>query len=612
MENNYSPNNVVDAKVLRKIQKRVLNDLKDAVSKSMGPGGSNTLILKGNSDDTLVTEYTKDGNKIIKNIKYQHPIEMSVKSEIENITRHIEKEVGDGTSTVVVMASHIFNGMCSLDGVDLEYPYEIIRAFKNCVYHISKNIRMYGKDASLDDIYNIAYISTNGNEDIANQLRDIYEEYGMDVFIDVSASTDENSYIRNYDGVTIDAGYSDPAMINNTERGTSRIRSLTNESVRVYHFQDPIDTAEMTGYLQTIIENNIVKPYLSLVNSYDKVNYIPTVILAPKISNDSAAYMRRLVQILHRFGEDMYSQKPPILIVTNYMGLEENFVDHISQLCGAIPIRKYIDLEQQKKDQEAQLAPTMENICNFCGYCGEVEATADVTKFIDPAMMYEKDDDGNKIYDENGKAVTTKTYNNIITFLEAEFKNAKATGSHAGTLGSLKRQMNAIKANMVEFFVGGISTSDRDSLRDLVEDAVLNCRSSATYGVGYGANVMGYSVLKYADEYRIPEANYSNLELTIRNIIKNAYKYTITDLYYMMYGGSGKVKEIYEGMDNCIMNNRIAIPFNMTTNEFDGKVLTSIESEPKILETIAKIITIMFTANQAILQAPNLKSYYIN
>ena len=48
----------------------------------------------------------------------------------------------------------------------------------------------------------------------------------------------------------------------------------------------------------------------------------------------------------------------------------------------------------------------------------------------------------------------------------------------------------------------------------------------------------------------------------------------------------------------------------MNTEQYDGKVLTSIESEPMILDTISKIITIMFTANQAILQTPALAVRY--
>ena len=104
-------NNIVSGEKLREVQSRVLRDLKNAIINSMGPMGSNTLILRGTSDADIVAEYSKDGNKIIKSIKYQYPIEMAIKSEIENATRRIEKEVGDGTSSVVVMASLIFDNL---------------------------------------------------------------------------------------------------------------------------------------------------------------------------------------------------------------------------------------------------------------------------------------------------------------------------------------------------------------------------------------------------------------------------------------------------------------------------------------------------------------------
>ena len=69
-----------------------------------------------------------------------------------------------------------------------------------------------------------------------------------------------------------------------------------------------------------------------------------------------------------------YSQKPQLLIVTNYAGLDENYVDHISNLCGCKPIKKYIDDKIQKADQESGLAPTLKNVCDFYGTAGEVEA----------------------------------------------------------------------------------------------------------------------------------------------------------------------------------------------------------------------------------------------
>lgn len=598
-------NNIISGEKLRSVQSRVLQDLKNAIIHSMGPAGSNSLILRGSSDADIVAEYSKDGNRLIKHIKYQYPIEMAIKSEIENATRHIEKEVGDGTSSVVVMSSLIFDALCEYESQNKfsSNPYETMRLFKEVVDEISNKIRNLGRECTIDDIYNIAYISTNGNDEIAYQLEEIYKEYGMNVFIDVSASTNENTYVKSYNGVTIEAGYSDPAMINNIERGSARIRSTSEFLVHVYHFAEPIDTTEQLAYFQTIIENNIVERRFG-----KRIPEIPTVILVPQISRDAQAYMRRIVQMLHQFGESAYSQKPQLLIVTNYAGLDENYVDHISTLCGCTPIKKYIDDKIQKQDQEKGLAPTLDNICEFYGTAGEVEADFLTTKFVDPSLMYEKDEDGTIIHDNNGNPVLSKTYNNIVNFLESEYKSLSSQGGHAGALGALKRQLNAIKSNMVELFIGGISISDRDSLRDLVEDAVLNTRSAAKHGVGYGANTMGYYVTtKWLESLK---DNEEDPEKTIMiSLINNAYKDIIKSLYSTIIKNESTLNSIL----NDIVDHE-GKPLNMcpedSNNLYDGKVLTSIESEPAILNTIAKLITIMFTANQAILQAPNLASHY--
>ena len=257
-------NNIVSGERLKEVQSAVLNDLKTAIINSMGPAGSNSLILRGSSDADIVAEYSKDGNKIIKSIKYQYPIEMAIKSEIENSTRYIEKTVGDGTSSVVVMSSFIFDALNdAFISEELGYdPYETMRLFKKCVDIISEKIRESKRDCTIDDIYNIAYISTNGNKKVASKLQQIYKEYGMSVFIDVSASTNENTYVKSYNGITIDAGYSDPAMINNLERNDCRIRSTENYPVHIYQFAESIDSTEQLAMFTQIIETNIIEKRL--------------------------------------------------------------------------------------------------------------------------------------------------------------------------------------------------------------------------------------------------------------------------------------------------------------------------------------------------------------
>jgi hypothetical protein len=52
-------------------------------------------------------------------------------------------------------------------------------------------------------------------------------------------------------------------------------------------------------------------------------------------------------------------------------------------------------------------------------------------------------------------------------------------------------------------------------------------------------------------------------------------------------------------------------PFNLATEKYDGKVITSIDTDIVILDSIAKIITLMFTANQAMLPSP-VGNKYLN
>ena len=58
------------------------------------------------------------------------------------------------------------------------------------------------------------------------------------------------------------------------------------------------------------------------------------------------------------------------------------------------------------------------------------------------------------------------------------------------------------------------------------------------------------------------------------------------------------------------------MPLNIRTNDYDGTVLSSIKSDIIVLQTIDKILTLMYATNQYLVQTPahNIyqKSYYDN
>lgn len=576
--------NVVSEDKLKKVQERTLNLLKDFLSKTYGPMGSYTSIIKGETIRTVTTDFSKDGLKVLKNIIFDSPLEMSMQAELCDICQYVVKQVGDGTTSAVILSALIYSEMLKIKETTNIPPRKLVKIFQDVVLQCQDIIKSNGREITLDDIHKICMISTNGNETISNQIKDIYEEYGFNVNIDVNISNDENTKIKIYDGLTINSGYSDPAYINNKINGTAELHNA-----KVYAFQDPIDTPEMIKFLEKIVVDNIFTPL------QEKAEMTPTVIVAPMISRDGSGLLTKLVQYLYNYDKDgMNNMKPPILIVTNISGTDEAIALDIENLCGCKYIKKYIDPAVQQHEQETGDAPTFETVHNFAGEAEMVVADNAKTKFINPKSIVDNDE----------------AYDRLVSYLKAEIKKATDENEDIVVVGRLKKRLNCLEANMVEFLVGGISISDRDALRDLVEDAVLNCASAAENGVGRAANFEGLSaIFKLCNEIDYDKDDY--VEIKIKEAILAAYYKAA----HVLYGSVVEEKDIHDIIIKSIENNE---PFNVidlfnapNLSDIEPKqdVLCSIKTDSVILDAISKIITMMVTSNQCLLQSTTLNIY---
>ena len=611
--------NVVSKRTLREVQQWTLQKLKEAVEPSAGPFGSTTQILKidpnsvGQQNALMqATEYTKDGHTIISHVRFNKAIEDSLQKEITDLTRHIVKKVGDGTTSVTILSSLIFDELLKLDE-DKYPPYLIIETFQKVVDDIKKIIKSNAREMTEDDAYDIAMICTNSNKRVANIISKIYQDYGKDVFIDVGASTGNEDVIKTYDGLTLDVGFSDTCYINKVANSNkfvldpNDIENVHGESIikdaNIYAFTDPIDTVEMQQLFDAIIYDNIIEPFKNMQTSKNPKDFekiIPTVIMAPKISLDMSSTFDEIVAFMHNFDQNL-EVKPPLLIITNINEINYETYSDIWRLAGCKPIKKYLDPEIQKKDIKDGKAPTPKTICkNFCGHADEVKSDSMKTSIVNPSDMFRKDEKGNFVLDENGERQYSDAYVTQVSFLEQELQNAINNGEDYDVTGNLRRRVHALKANMVDYYVGGLTVTDRDSVRALTEDAVKNIRSAAKNGVGYGANFEG---LRASLEYY--ESTLSNDDLTqnLAECILNAYNKISEILYSTVYypGVSSEDKEEY--VSNLVDKSlEKGSPMNFKTREFNADVLCTIEQDIIILDTIAKIITIIFTTNQALTQ----------
>lgn len=569
--------NIVSGKTLRKIQLDTLKIISDTISASFGPMGSNTLVLK----DNATNRYTKDGFSILKEIKLLGTIEEAVRSDIEDILRNIVVEFGDNSSSAAILSYHIFEEICAaFENEEDLMPFELIKNFKEAVSNVTSRIESYTRVADASTMRDITHVSTNGNDKLANIVYDIYQKYGMGVHIDIATSPSRDFMIKELDGLTINSGFMDTCFINDTAKNSANIRNA-----RVYYFEDPIDTPEMAAYFDNIIANNIINTYKN------GREVIPTVILCPKFSKDYSSLIKDIVSFMHA---NDAANRLPLLIVTNIYDV--SVLEDITHLCGCPTIKKFLDPKIQEEEVKRGAAPDLVTVPEFYGECELVVSTATETRFINPAKMYEVDEDGNR--------VESKEYKALVDFLETEIERLKDNG-HNGATGEMivvKKRLESLKSNLVELYVGGISAGERDSHKDLLEDAVLNCRSAAKYGYGYGAN---YEALRSLSDLLTVTSDDDKL-FKYYEILNNAYEKVVISLYSTVVSEDKAVNMLTESLNG---NDG---PYNLRTMKRDGTILTSIRSDIAVLNALAKVITIMVTCNQVLLQNPVVNNYENN
>lgn len=559
--------NIVPTETLRSVQADAISIISDAVCHSFGPSGSTTMFIKTNKEGNFLENgYTKDGFTIIKNIRFMDYISGAVVNNLIDSARYIVKTVGDGTSSVAIISAEVFKALCNDYSNDPD-PANVIYKISQTIEEIQSRILDKGRECTLDDIYDIALIATNNNGAIANDIYQIYRNYGMDVFIDIGTSTTESNIIKAYDGLILDGTIPNVCFITDSSKGICELRDPN-----IYCFWDPIDTPEQLTFLNQIITDNIIDPIRN-----QNYKYTPTVILCPYISPDLDGYFSNITDAMNQF-------HAPLCI---FSGVEmgETYED-ICTLCGAKFIKKYINPDIQQTEIEQGLAPVPETIHNFAGYCDSFIADTEHARFINPDAMFNGDGSGSK----------SELYLGMISYIEKRLAKAKEDGEKIGTIYGLKRRLYSLKGNMIEYLIGGISDQDRGNLKSSVEDAVLNCRSAATDGVGYGANYMALSVL-----YEMKNETKDNVDANkYVDLLYNAY----TTLFAKLYRKD-------EAEMKMIINESLmrGCPLNIRTNEYDGKVLSSIQSDVVILEAINKIIVMMYSCNQAQVPDPTCNVY---
>jgi 60 kDa chaperonin 2 len=587
--------NIVPKNVLREVQLETIERIANALANSYGPSGSTTLIRKG--DDVKgsgVTAYTKDGHSILGSIKFNKPIEMSILDDLKDITRNTVKTVGDGTTSAVILSYEIFRALNEIISDHANFTEKaVVAELQKVVKDITTIIENSKQKPTIDKIYQIALTSTDGNEEVASSIREIYEQFGLGVYIDVGISNTTNHMVKTYEGLTIDGGYFNPCFINRAKDAVSEL-----QNPNIYIFEDPIDNNYTLNLCYKIVEQNLIAPltkYNTLVQQGNQAEadavianeLKATAIITPTFGRDIRSQMDSIIDMM---SSSKIEQRAPLTIITGMTDVDR--LADLAAMTGAKTIKKYVDPEVQKSDVEKGIAPTLDNVATeFGGKAELLVADTKTTKVINPELMF--------VNDEEGKRVFSSEYNNLLASLEAQLAQLDTVKESATEVNVLRRRIQSLKCNMVDYLIGGVSYTDRDALKDAVEDAVLNCRSAAKEGIGYAANFEG---LRAAYEVAEVTSNLSPIREAVSNAVYKAYANTVARIYvdYMA------VEDIEQDdlIKTLIERNK---PIDVTGN--NREVLSSIKTDPTTLQAIVDIVGLMFKTNQFLCPIPDMNTY---
>ena len=193
-----------------------IHKLAEIVGSTIGPFGHDVII----NNLGQLPSVTNDGISVAQAFDCEDDVENLAVDLIRSVSAKTNEKCGDGTTTSIVLSDAM-----------LEEASWVLRENPNVnVYDLKAgmNLAMADIDESLDgmvrnistneDIFNVARISANNNDEIGRTIADAYQEIGLDGVLAIERVYSPSTHVEIQKGYRMDKGYIDPVFINDKLR----------------------------------------------------------------------------------------------------------------------------------------------------------------------------------------------------------------------------------------------------------------------------------------------------------------------------------------------------------------------------------------------------------
>ncbi|PZP57402.1 MAG: chaperonin GroEL [Micavibrio aeruginosavorus] len=191
-----------------------VNTIADAVKVTLGPKGRNVIIDKSFG----APRSTKDGVSVAKEIELQDRFENMGAQLVREVASKANDQAGDGTTTATVLAQAIAREGVKAVAAGMN-PMDLKRGTEQAVIAAVKALAALAKPVKTNqEIEQVAYISANGDSDVAKKLAEAMEKVGKEGVITVEEAKSLETELEVVEGMQFDRGYLSPYFVTNPEK----------------------------------------------------------------------------------------------------------------------------------------------------------------------------------------------------------------------------------------------------------------------------------------------------------------------------------------------------------------------------------------------------------
>lgn len=568
--------NIIGKERSSKIAEVVLEHMKNAICKSLGPFGSPTIEAVDNANVLI----TKDGYHIIRNVNYNDPVAMTFSQIIKDLSKELVSSVGDGSTSCIVAAYHFFMKLKEemekgrLKGVRQK---EIMDSINHVVELIITEIRKLSIPVSenLEEIKALASVSLNNNVEMGEMIADIYKKIGTEGYINVELGNGPLTYTDETDGFMINFGRMDEIFVNNDYNESE----LNDTCVLIFNCAINSETQE-----KYVIETlNNINRMMQLPNS----QYKSLLIITPGIGMSMINKMRKFVNMYSNKGAKLNFN---IIQYSTATEFDRSMLYDIAIMCGA-----HVITETEKEegdltvsfDKSPEGSEEKSSLGDYMGYAKRIVSGKRTTTFYGGAELE------NEINIEKNKILS-------------ELKQIESDERELVRRYELRKRLATLAKKIVTIYVGGYNEANRKSDKELIDDAVNACRSAINNGYVVGGNLVinrAVEIIKCQEYAETIELN--DTHICILEIISESFLDVLRDVL-------GNKFDLGNDMDAAIVNNIVKTcketytMYDLIKGECTAtEIINPADTDIEILKHATSIISLILTSNQFITRNAN-------